>query len=907
MPALPPEMTTQILVDGVWQEVPTRITDGVTTSRGASSEGSTVQPAQSSATIDNTTGDYSPENPNSDLYGKIGRNTQARHGVFAGLPYLWVKGGNLDVAATPDTAQIDITGSIDVRIEVTLENFSQGTAVELAGRYSATAGQRAWLWLFGSNSDLLLRWSTDGTNTTQISSTTPVPVPASGRIALRSTLDASNSVVTHYTAPSLEGPWTQLGEASTAGAATSIFNSNLPLEVGSITGLGFAAPEGAIHRFELYDGIDGTLAAAPDFTAQEVGDTSFTDSTGLTWTLGGDAEITNLRKRIHGEVSEWPTRRDKSGANVTTSVTISGILRRLERPNTPLQSTLRRETTSPSKTAPVAYWPLEDGEDSKVFQAAVGTDMTFSGSPDLASFSDFACSEPLPVVKTGAGFVGRVGIYPVTGESQVYWLMHLPAGSLASGTVLLRVHTTGTASRWDVVYDTTGDLAVRAYDDSDTLLHDTGFIAFNADDLLQRWSLELTQDGADIDFTIAELQVGATTGTAFNGTVTSDTVGRITRIIYAPGQDVDDVAIGHVTVYNEITGIYDLADPLNAWRGEKAGRRIQRLCAENDVPFVSYTPSDLDDTQPMGDQLVDTLTNLLFEAADADRGMLLETRHTLGLTYRPLRTLYNQAPVLTLDFADGLIDDPFDPKPDDKLTENDVTVQRRGGASYQAVDETGPMSVQDPPNGVGRGYDKSYTLNLEHDQQPRDLAGWILHLGTHKGLRFPQITLNLANPRVYALIDDILRADVGDVIRLTNLPAYWGPDDVDLLIGGYSDDEADDAWMITFACLPARPYAQVGVRDSTAKRDTAGSELATGVDADDTTLSVSTTLGPLWTTDASHMPFDIVVGGERMTVTAISGASSPQDFTVTRSVNGIAKSHDAGAALRLFQPTVRGL
>jgi hypothetical protein len=40
-------------------------------------------------------------------------------------------------------------------------------------------------------------------------------------------------------------------------------------------------------------------------------------------------------------------------------------------------------------------------------------------------------------------------------------------------------------------------------------------------------------------------------------------------------------------------------------------------------------------------------------------------------------------------------------------------------------------------------------------------------------------------------------------------------------------------------------------------------------------------------------------------VTAISGASSPQTFTVTRSVNGVVKSQAAATAVQLFRrPTV---
>ena len=76
---------------------------------------------------------------------------------------------------------------------------------------------------------------------------------------------------------------------------------------------------------------------------------------------------------------------------------------------------------------------------------------------------------------------------------------------------------------------------------------------------------------------------------------------------------------------------------------------------------------------------------------------------------------------------------------------------------------------------------------------------------------------------------------------------------------------------------------------------------------DQTSLSVSTSTGPVWTTNAGHVPFDINIGGERMTVTAISGATSPQTFTVTRAVNGVEKHHSAGASVRLWQPLTLGL
>ena len=53
--------------------------------------------------------------------------------------------------------------------------------------------------------------------------------------------------------------------------------------------------------------------------------------------------------------------------------------------------------------------------------------------------------------------------------------------------------------------------------------------------------------------------------------------------------------------------------------------------------------------------------------------------------------------------------------------------------------------------------------------------------------------------------------------------------------------------------------------------------------------------------------FDIVIGGERMTVTAVSGTGTSQTLTVARSVNGVTKTHAAGADVELFIPARYGL
>jgi hypothetical protein len=71
----------------------------------------------------------------------------------------------------------------------------------------------------------------------------------------------------------------------------------------------------------------------------------------------------------------------------------------------------------------------------------------------------------------------------------------------------------------------------------------------------------------------------------------------------------------------------------------------------------------------------------------------------------------------------------------------------------------------------------------------------------------------------------------------------------------------------------------------------------------DTTLTVETLLGPLWTTTPGGS-FDIRVDGARLRVTAISAATGQlQDFTVEQApINGVIRTIDAGTEVQLWNP-----
>jgi hypothetical protein len=326
----------------------------------------------------------------------------------------------------------------------------------------------------------------------------------------------------------------------------------------------------------------------------------------------------------------------------------------------------------------------------------------------------------------------------------------------------------------------------------------------------------------------------------------------------------------------------------------------------------------------MGPQGVDTLSSLLNECEAADLGQQFEPRQVLALGYRTLASMCAQPPRLTLDYAqsqpggvngDGG-DSGLDPTYDDQLLANDWTVTRGSssgsqGATVQVqLDDGSALSVSNPPTGVG-DYAKTQTANVEYDAQLQDVAGWMVHAGTVDQARWPGIPVNLARAEIQAggLYYPVLDTDIGDYLELANLPDVVLYDPVKQLLFGSKESLGGFHHTVEFNAVPEVPYEVIVLDDPVYGRvDTDGSTLASSVSSSATTLSVATASGfPLWTTAAADFPFDIAIAGERVTVTNVTGSSSPQAFTVTRAVNGVVKSQSAGSDVRLFFPPILAL
>jgi hypothetical protein len=372
------------------------------------------------------------------------------------------------------------------------------------------------------------------------------------------------------------------------------------------------------------------------------------------------------------------------------------------------------------------------------------------------------------------------------------------------------------------------------------------------------------------------------------------------------GQTVMNMA--HLTLWadNTLSNIPSATDYYSAafaYAGETATDRITRVATDGGISVAVVTGAEA--ATAMGTQFTESRLEQIRDAETTDMGILYEDRVTGALTYRSCSSIYNSTPVFTLDYSSGHVSPPLEPVDDDQTTRNDVTATRREGGSARYTVDTGPLSTQDPPNGAGR-YDTDITVNVQTDGMLQGVAAWVANIGTLDKARWPSVTVNLSSPNLSSTLkDQIKSAGVGDWFTIKNMRNAFVYDDVPLIIVGYSETIDPFAHLWTANCMPADPYT-VGVWSTSASSgtfrwDTGGSSLSSSATSTATSLSVATATGnALWTTDSNAFPLDVNIAGERVTVSNITGASSPQTFTVTRSVNGVVKAQSSGADVRLW-------
>lgn len=869
----------ELQINGAWQDVSSYVFNndqsaGVAITRGSGDESTSMNPSSANFGFNNADGRFTETNPMSPYYPYLVQNTPIRFSLPEGASYMRSEVDQFSWFSAPDSAGLSITGDTEIQLDITLDNWN--SAQILAGKWTVSASQRSWLLLLNEDGTLSFSWSNDGTAIHTAQSTAPVPMPALRRQGLKVTLATATGTVKFFYAPAglnqcLLGPITgitnQIGASVVVGANT-VFDSTsaLRLGAGGTSGVSdfptYAGIYGKIHSFTLKSGIGGTTVASPNFTTATAGASSFADAQANTWSANGTAEISNRRYRAYLETVAFPQSWDPTGTFVMTSVTASGITRRISQSSKPINSALYRYYTR-YFGAPVlfglgqvlAYWPCEDLPHAGHIASGIPgfPDMSVSGGPSLGTDTTFACSDSLPDINSST-WIGRVpGYTPTTTVSTRF--LFIPSSTLIGlgGAQILTIDTTGTAGQ--LIFSWVAGTGFELISSVSGLLTVIGFPATGQPVMV---SIELTTSGGNVTAAIKVMDTQGTVNTATAGAF-AGSAGIVNRVTVNPnGTAIGNTVIGHITVQNSLVPVSQLAAPVSAYNGEASGIRFQRLCVEEGIAFRSM--GQLSVTESMGPQLLLSLGNLLQECIDAERGRMFEPRQVLGLGFRTRYSLSNQAAGVILDYS-GADLTGLQPTNDDQNTLNDVTIQRNNGSQSRSVITTGPKSINPPPAGVGR-YDTELSFNLQSDAQTFDQAGWISFQGTVNESRFPSIQLDMSRSEIQNVYHDLQEMDNWDFLSVNNVPIFVSPNGISQLLRQQKETIGGRVYQLEWSGLPEVPYETGLVGDAVLGRvDTDGSQLHAGIGTGDTSFLVDVLAGALWITSSvlllangSYMP-----------------------------------------------------
>jgi hypothetical protein len=915
----PLDVQADLRLGGTWTSVTewayNRSVPAFTITRGRSDETAQCNPSSLAGQLNNRDARFTARNPAGPYYGLLNRNTAVRLSVPGTGTFLRFADDTASYIATPDTAALDISGDAEWQLDLDLDSHMPCI---LASKSDAGT-QLSWSIRLNGDGTVSLFWYT-GSQSEQAASALPLPL---GRISLRITLAMTTGTVTWYTStgPVSGSPsWAQLGTQATIGS-TAMASSTVQIAIGynaAITALDAAdgdtitGPAGKVYGFMLLDGIGGTPVASPDFTTATAGAASLTDAQSNVWTLSGTAEFSDRSYRYHGEMSSLPVAFDSSGHDIWVPFTAGGILRRLQQGSSPVYSAMRRGILSypsgPSSQpdgaasfqSTLAYWHCEDPQGATAFASGITANadgltpgaMQFSGVPALQAVagsvtadSAFACSAQLPQVGLSE-WTAAVPPYNINSSTfSLMFLLAIPSGGPpTAGPLLAATFTDGsTTYTLTITYAAASSGSLTLTGPGGTTSAITGVNG-------QPYLVQLNNNGTGSAAAQMVLYTAAGVQTAVD--VSSDG-GNLTGFRVNPTSvNLGDTEMGHFWVsgdWDDPPALGSILGFLAAWDGEATGNRFARMCGENGLQARIYGYPDT--TAAMGQQPIDTLTNILQSCEDADRGMVFEPPGSLGLGYRTGSSLCGQVPAVTFDYAAAQVGDQ-ESSPvsltsidDDQYTRNDWTVTRSSGpvsgGSYQAqLDDGSPMSVSSPEDGGAGDYPDSLSVNTETDAQLPDIAGWLVHAGTVNEERYPQIVTGLHRAPVIeaALAGPVLDTRIGDYVTIVNPPAWLPPGAIRQLVAGVTETLSSKLYQVSWNAVPESPYETIVLGDPVPGRlDTDGSTLTawsyatSGTPSNGTYFIVATSQAAL--ISAGDEFTDVKNAGTTFTVTSLSTPS----------------------------------
>lgn len=918
----------EFFIDNAWVNISSRIrgADKINITRGKRDVQGVMPATMCDFTLNNADGDFTDDNPLSPHFELLPLYMPCRFTMpGAADSYFYTTGYTTegDYASTADKAALDITGDIDIRAEISPAGWNfpaedDGSARNaIIASKSGSATEISWLFGINGSGKLFFIFSSTGTGGTGVTSN-PV-TNAVDRMAVRVTLDvdngAGNKVTTFYTSDSIDGTWTVNRTVTNAGT-TSLFNSAAPVEIGGANGGGgggFAdtyAWSGKIFCVKVLNSIGGTVVADADFRSRSVGDTGWSDGLGNTWAVNGDAYVTTDALRFWGDVENLPQEWDETGNDVFARVHAGDILQRLNTSGTPLESPIYANRI---QVDPTGYWTFEDGADatqagaaSRNTVAATVANVRFKADDTLnGSNGSLQFDGALASIK------GRSRTTGVTGTASA--LFFFKFGTLPATTVpMINLGTGGSvATSWTIETDG-GSFTIRAFNSDGTSLLSSAILIGSI--TLTEWismRLELTTSGGNIAWALAWNEVAQDAILGSSGTIVG-APGRFAGFTVAGHASNTDMYWAHVVLDTDTTDFSsaDFIGAANGYIGESFAARFKRLCIANGI-----TP-DLDgwefESELVGRQRTDTLLNVLNDGARVDGGLLLGSRRQGNALTHVTRSRISTAPYSVQLSHDGNSHLAKTPKPikDSVGVKNDVTVTRPGAGYSRRVITDGRYGT----DAIGNVPD-AQEVNVLTDEDTESVAGWLALLGTWNEARVPDISVALNRPETLfgsTIAEQILAADVGRWVSLIDMPVHQKPGPLDQIVQGYSEAVDNKTWTIAFNGTPYGPW-RVGIIEGllTPARFVATNTTVDAATSTAVSLTFVTAAGSSrWVTTAdvatSPFPLDVLIAGERVTITDITGTTNTQTITVTRSVNGIIKAISGDPQVQLYYVTPFG-
>lgn len=198
--------------------------------RGKPDEQTTMTPSTLTMTVNNEDGRYFDGNPTGPYFGNLGRNTPVRVSMPEGASYVRFRDDTTSFVSGP-TGGIT-PNDLDFQFDMTLDNWR--AAQQIAGKWNGTSD--SWALLLNDFGSLTLNISTTGTDTKQLFSQVPLPIPPGRRGCIRFTYHSASSKADLYFSPGgglLNAQWEHI-DTITFGGSNPMFAGTATTVLGNI-------------------------------------------------------------------------------------------------------------------------------------------------------------------------------------------------------------------------------------------------------------------------------------------------------------------------------------------------------------------------------------------------------------------------------------------------------------------------------------------------------------------------------------------------------------------------------------------------------------------------------------------------------------------------------------------------